>query len=243
MAFTLYYLLPSKLVDKGSADIINLAQALDRTPSSVALKAWNIAAYDANRVARGRVGMTHGSKLDAQIWDEFAEKGDELIEEGVRLLGNAIDKNIASPQIRYAVVNLVPEGEEREVHRRERVNQQYFRNSLMANYGEKCCLTGLAVTELLVASHIKPWRDSNPKTERLNASNGILLNALHDKAFDKGLMTLSKNCEVILSPKLTRDGITTEWLFKYEGQKIAMPSIMPPSQVFIEYHQDVVFQH
>ena len=243
MAFTLYYLLPSKMVDKSGADIINLAKAIGRTPSSVALKAWNIAAYDANRVARGRVGMTHGSRLDVQIWEEFAEKGDELIDEGVRLLGSTIDQNIASPQIRYAVVDLVPEGEERKVHRRVRVNQQYFRNNLMANYKEKCCLTGLAITQLLVASHIKPWRDSDPKTERLVASNGLLLNAFHDKAFDKGLMTLSKNCEVILSPKLVRNDITSEWLFKYEGQRITMPSAMPPSPIFIEYHQDMVFQH
>ena len=96
---------------------------------------------------------------------------------------------------------------------------------------------------MLVASHIKPWRDSDPKTERLVASNGILLNALHDKAFDKGLMTLSKDFEVILSPKLARNDITSEWLFKFEGQRIAMPSVMPPAQEFIEYHQDVVFLH
>lgn len=243
MAFTLYYLLPSKKVDKRSADIVHLAQAIGRTPSAVALKAWNIAAHDANRVASGKVGMAHGSRLDAQIWQEFAEKGDELIEEGVRLLGSTIDQNVASPQIRYAVTDLMPEGKEREVHRKERVNQQYFRNSLMANYGEKCCLTGLAIPELLVASHIKPWRDSDPKTERLVASNGILLNAFHDKAFDRGLMTLSKNCEVILSPILVRNSITSDWLFKYEGQRITMPSAMPPSPVFIEYHQDMVFQH
>ena len=113
----------------------------------------------------------------------------------------------------------------------------------MANYGEKCCLTGLAIPELLVASHIKPWRDSDPKTERLNASNGILLNAFHDKAFDKGLITLSNDCEIILSPTLAKDDITSEWLFKYEGRKITMPYAMPPASTFIEYHQDVVFLH
>ena len=46
--------------------------------------------------------------------------------------------------------------------------------------------SGLAVPELLVASHIKPWKDSDSKTERTNPMNGLTLNALHDKRFDNG---------------------------------------------------------
>lgn len=66
-AFALYLLLEPSQIDKRNSDIIALATALDRTPSAVALKLWNIAANDANRVESGRVGMSHGSKLDKEI--------------------------------------------------------------------------------------------------------------------------------------------------------------------------------
>ena len=63
-----------------------------------------------------------------------------------------------------------------------RVNQRFFRDLILDNYQSQCCLTGIAVPDLLIASHIVPWAD-DPKN-RLNPCNGLCLNALHDKAFD-----------------------------------------------------------
>ena len=241
MAFTLYYLLPQKEIDKKGADVNALARALGRTPDAVALKGWNIAAHDANRVASGKVGMKNGSRLDAAIWEEFAERGDDLILEGVALLEKVLAGEEMSSSVNFAVVDCMPTGGERLVQRTERINQQYFRNCLLRNYKERCCLTGLAVPKLLVASHIKPWKDSDPKTERLAASNGLLLNALHDRAFDQGLITLNRDLEVVVSPKLKRDDASNELLFKYEGRRIFRPLAMPPAREFIEYHNDVIF--
>ena len=241
MAFALYYLLPAKDIDKSGADIRRLANAIGRTPSAVALKAWNISAYDANRVASGRVGMRNGSKLDAQMWEEFSQKGDALIEEGLALLERTLGGEEVSDAVSYAFVDLHPEGKERAAVRMERVNQQYFRNSLIRNYEGKCCLTGLSTSSLLVASHIKPWSACDPKTERLAASNGLLLNALHDRAFDKGLITLNKNLEIVVSSKLKHDSAANDLLYRYEGRKIQLPISMPPAREFVEYHNDVVF--
>lgn len=80
-----------------------------------------------------------------------------------------------------------------------RVNQEFFRNTLLANYNSRCCLTGLSNKALLVASHIKLWKVSDPKTERLAPDNGLLLNALHDKAFDRGLITITKDLMIVVS--------------------------------------------
>ena len=57
-----------------------------------------------------------------------------------------------------------------------------FRDDLVASFGGRCCLSGLDVTELLRASHIKPWRDSN-NIERLDPYNGLLLSPAYDAAF------------------------------------------------------------
>ena len=80
------------------------------------------------------------------------------------------------------------DGKEKERIIKTRVNQSLFRKVVLATYNNKCCITGLAQPELLIASHIIPW--SVNEKERLNPSNGICLNALHDKAFDSGLIAI-----------------------------------------------------
>lgn len=63
-------------------------------------------------------------------------------------------------------------------------------------------MTGISISELLIASHIKPWKVSNNEDEKTNPRNGLCLNALHDKAFDRGLITIDKNYKIIVSSKL-----------------------------------------
>ena len=87
--------------------------------------------------------------------------------------------------------------------------------------------SGLDVPELLVASHIKPWKNSDSKTERTNPMNGLTLNALHDKAFDRGLITVTPDYIIKVSSeiKLSVEGESMEnWLFSLANQKIRMPN-------------------
>lgn len=60
-------------------------------------------------------------------------------------------------------------------------------------------MTGLSNKALLVAGHIKPWKVSDPNTMRLAPDNGLLLNALHDKAFDRGLIAITKDLKIAVS--------------------------------------------
>ncbi len=75
--------------------------------------------------------------------------------------------------------------------KKQRKGQEYFRRMILTFYGGKCALTGINVEQLLLASHIIPCSDESQKKERLNPCNGICLSALYDKAFDKGLITIS----------------------------------------------------
>lgn len=69
-----------------------------------------------------------------------------------------------------------------------RIGQGQFRKDLLKNFKETCLLTGISHTSLLVASHIKPWKDCDNK-ERLDAKNGLLLSSLMDKLFDRHFIT------------------------------------------------------
>lgn len=242
-AFALYFILPSGKHDKKNPDIVALANELGRTPSSVVLKLGNIKANDPMRKGKG---LAHGSKLDAAVWDEYRMVGDELTAEAMGLLLDSMDRsNNLGVTIEYLSREL-PAGKDRRVVATARANQSYFRHALLENYGRRCCLTGLGLEPLLVASHIKPWRDSDPATERLSPENGLLLNALHDRAFDQGLITIDHNLRVVVSntvPRRLSEGSPEyDYLWAFQDRQITVPGPFKPRREFIDYHNDVVFQ-
>ena len=112
-------------------------------------------------------------------------------------------------------------------------------------YGGVCCISGLANSELLIASHIKPWNTSNAD-EKTDPHNGLLLNALHDKAFDRGLITITTDLKVRISGDI-RDafgGIAVDDFFKkYDGRAINLPEKFLPKREFLEFHNDMVFEN
>lgn len=83
-----------------------------------------------------------------------------------------------------------------------RVGQDIFRDRLMTYWQARCPLTGITDPALLRASHIVPWKDCPDDAERLNVHNGLLLSALWDAAFDRGLATFDDAGRPVLSPGL-----------------------------------------
>lgn len=81
-----------------------------------------------------------------------------------------------------------------------RIGQGVFRHKLIG-YWQGCAVTRYPDTSLLVASHIKPWRDSSSE-ERLDKYNGLLLLPSFDKVFDKGLITFEENGKIKISELL-----------------------------------------
>ncbi|MCI1211570.1 MAG: HNH endonuclease [Bifidobacterium tibiigranuli] len=132
-------------------------------------------------------------------------------------------------------------GDERTVTTLQRVNQSYFRHSLLQNYRGSCCITGIKLRPLLLASHIKPWKASTP-VEKTAASNGLLLNAFHDRAFDRGFITLNDDYRIVVArDHIEHSEANDKWLYGFEGQRIDLPLINPPSREFLDYHHRHVF--
>ncbi len=244
-ALVLYMHLPRGLFHARNRDVIALSKGLGRTPASVARKLSNIEHFDPNRDP-DVVGSSHGSHWERDIWAEFSKQGDKLLEEAI---GHYRDAMRLAYAIEYTGSDLaleIVEGRDVGVTTTRRLNQDHFRNLLLELYQGKCCVTGLGVERLLVASHIKPWRDADPLTERVNVENGLLLNSLHDRAFDQGLITLDSDYRLVMSRELERraasDGSDAlAWLCSTRGRRIRLPERHRPSLDFIAYHQDVVF--
>lgn len=244
LAFDLYCRTPFGKISQGNPEIIKLAELLGRTPGSVGLKMHNLAHYDPELRKRNVTAMAHGSKLDGEIFTEFSKDWENLSYQAQLIRARMQNKDI------FEIVDLgdiaeMPTGKYRDQMMKARVGQYFFRMTVLNSYENRCCVTGLMQSDLLVASHIKPWRVSDEHTERTNPKNGLCLNSLHDKAFDRGLITLDKSYRVIISRKLRdvqMDTDTRLWFMAYEGQQIILPDRFLPGEDFIEYHNDVIFQ-
>lgn len=87
----------------------------------------------------------------------------------------------------------------------QRVGQDIFRNGLIDYWEGRCAISGLAVVELLRASHIRPWADCESDAERLDVFNGLLLAPHLDATFDRGFITVADDGTVIVSPDLAAE--------------------------------------
>jgi putative restriction endonuclease len=182
LAINLYCKIPFGKIHVRNPDIIELAILLGRTPGSVSYKLANFASIDPSL---DRKGAKNVSRLDKQVWNEFFEDWDAMAYESEKKM-----MAIRGDEVNVLYQN-IPEGKTREAIVKSRVNQHFFRKMILASYNSKCCITGLPLEKLLVASHIIPWA-KDPKN-RLNPQNGLCLNALHDKAFDAGLLTIDES--------------------------------------------------
>lgn len=238
VAFNLYCKVPFGRIHIRNPQIIELAKAIGRTPSAVSWKLANFARLDPALQKRNITGASHGARAEVEIWSEFSNDWEGLTFESERLL---LQMTGCPPQF-FAEMREFPEGKNRETLVRARINQDFFRAAVLAVYGKKCCITGLAIPELLNASHIIPW--AADVKNRTNPSNGLCLNTLHDRAFDCGLLTITTDLKVRLSPRLKKTAgelAFKTFLHRYENVPISSPRHFGPSVEFLRYHNERVF--
>ena len=125
---------------------------------------------------------------------------------------------------------------EREATVRQRIGQSLFRQGLMTLWGGRCAITGLAVPELLRASHAKPWAAATD-VERLDVFNGLLLAAHLDAAFDAGLITVRHDGVVLASTTLAAGAINLLGL----GTSLRV-DLQAPHGPYLQWHRDHVFR-
>ena len=183
--------------------------------------------------------MTHGSKGEVQIWNEFHDNWEELAYQSERILAKYKNASIEKAA-EIVFEDLPPEGKERESLIKIRVNQSFFRRTILASYDNQCCITGIAIPDLLIASHIIPW--SVDEKNRMNPCNGLCLNALHDRAFDKGLITITPDYYTRVSKIISKTEIESlAFITQFADKRITLPQRFLPTKEFIEYHNKYIF--
>lgn len=248
VAFKLYWQLPFGRLHQRAPEIVRLAALLDRSPGSVAMKLVNIASLDPAITANGRKGLGNASAADRAVWAEFHADWEALalesaqVQQGLAAARGEPIEAIESDDSEAINQVIDHAGLNRTSVVQVRLKQAFFRKAVLASDEGRCCITGLSQRRLLVASHIVPW--ATDAKNRLNPRNGLCLSALHDKAFDAGLLTLSADHRIVMSDaveSLADEPFATTSLLAYAGQKIRMPQQFRPDEAFLERHRTTVF--
>ena len=236
LAINLYCLLPFGKLHRNNPEVVKLSKIINRTPSSVAFKLVNFASLDPSLKVRGIKGASNSSNLDKEIWNEFYNNWEILPYESEKLKAFKYNTSIEQEYL-IDEDDFPKEGKVREQLIKARVNQSFFRQSILASYNLTCCITGINQPELLIASHIKPW--GLDEKNRLNPRNGIAINALHDKAFENGFITITPEYKIKISSiflKQTNNNVVYEYFNRYHEKEMFLPSRFLPEIEFLKYH-------
>jgi predicted restriction endonuclease len=246
VALNLYTQLPFGKMHRGNPLIIKTAQLIGRTADALAMKLNNLASLDPQITNTGRKGLQGCSALDKAIWMEFQQTPETIGYESQLLVDQLAhrDENLIDLASTNTKNELLPTyfSENKTANVKVRVQQSFFRKAVLSSYENRCCMTGLAEPRLLVASHIVPW--SQETHTRLNPRNGLCLSALHDRAYDRGLLSVSPDFIIRVSPQLQKIEInpfTNDYLLKLDGMSIWLPKKFSPMREFLDYHYSNIF--
>jgi putative restriction endonuclease len=223
--------------------IIEVSAAIDRTPSALAMKLCNFASLDPAMEGKG---LKSASNADKKIMGVFLESPEHVILEAEleyeKLDFGKYHTGLSEPEVIFEYdYEKFPETENLSVVK-TRILQNFFRKTVVSSYGFSCAICGTNIPNLLIASHIVPW--ARNKKLRLMPTNGISLCASHDKAFDKGYLSLEENYKIILSERLNDydDNYFVKLMFfDFAGKTIIRPFRFLPDKECLEWHRENVF--
>ena len=230
-AYNLYCKIPINEISSNNIQIIGFAELLDKTPKEVAKRFKNFSKLDASISTFENI-----DNEDINAWNLFKSDWGKSVFES--------EKNIVYLENKLNKITTIPKGKERETIVKTRVNQNFFRTAVLTSYQNKCCITRLPFIEMLNASHIIPYRDSD-ENNKLNPRNGLCLNALHDRAFDSGFITITTDYKVKISNTLNDfldNKSVKEYFLSFNEKKIHLPNRFLPEKEFLEYHNQKIFK-
>ena len=239
VAFRLYCRTPFGKLHQHNPEIIELARLLGRTPSAVGMKACNFASLDPVQRARHITALGNVSRGDRELWESFLTNPEAIAAEAEAVYAQLSGHDAPLLEIEFEI----PEGPTEVVRTvRARRVQSFFRAAVLTSYEYRCALSDIALPDLLNASHIVPWKTDVAR--RADPRNGLALNALYDRAFDRGLITFDEALRVVLSPRLRTKSpppLHRDALLALEGRQLRLPQRFAPDTAALAYHREIVF--
>jgi predicted restriction endonuclease len=203
------------------------------------MKLVNFASFDPTHQVRNVRGLSNASRADQAIWEEFNINPELLAYESQQAY-TRITSSLES-EIEQLSIPSGPTESTRLV--RTRLVQSFFRDAVLSSYEYRCTICQLDLIELLNASHIIPWNRN--VAMRADPRNGLALCAIHDRAFDRGLLTITESFTVRSSEKVKAKSsgeLHTVALIKVDGHAIMLPKRFHPDSEALAYHREHIFK-
>ncbi|MBE6253983.1 MAG: HNH endonuclease [Prevotella sp.] len=222
--------------------VVELGKLLGRTPGAIVRKVGNLASFDPQMKARGVGGLGHTGKLDEIVWNKYFGHWDKLAFDAEVLIAKYQQKGLEESLTETINLNNLPKGKERKQEVTRRINQDFFRRTVLSSYNNCCCITGINNKSLLEASHIVGW--TKDEANRTNPQNGLCLNVLFHKAYDENLIGISPDYEIFISDKFFGkmyaevDNSTMEYIQSFNGRKLILPRRFFPDKDFLALHYE-----
>ena len=220
--------------------VVKLANLIGRTPAAVVRKVGNLASFDPKMKNRGVGGLDHTGKTDRIIWEKYYNHWDLLAYDAEKIVANL--KGVPLEDSLTIDLNNLPQGKERLVEIKKRINQDFFRKSVLSSYNQRCCITGISNPLLLQASHILGW--SQDENNRTNPENGLCLNALFHKAYDENLVGITPDYEILIANDFLGTDIkeisekTKQYIQSFNHSTLIMPRRFRPNRDFLAEHYE-----
>lgn len=217
-----------------------LGELLGRSPGAIVRKVGNLASFDPQMKARGVEGLGHTGKLDETVWNKYFGHWDKLAIDAEVLIAKYKQKGLEESLKETIDLGNLPKGKERKQEVTRRINQDFFRKTVLSSYNNCCCITGINNTSLLEASHIVSW--TKDEANRTNPQNGLCLNALFHKAYDENLIGISPDYEIFVSDEFFGAKLenvtfsTKEYIKSINHRKLIMPKRFLPDRDLLAIH-------
>lgn len=238
IAFGIYCRTPFGRLHARNPEIVEIARSMGRTANALAMKCCNLAAFDSAQKSRGIKGLSKASRLDGEIWRDFAAHPEDIAFEAEQALARVMDRApLMASDVHWEDVK----GLDKQTLTKVRVNQQFFRSMILSGYRNQCAVCRLPFTELLVASHIVPWAKDDGL--RMNPTNGLCLCVLHDRAYDYGLLLIDARYRISVSAKVDEKKVlppVASGFHRYRGRKIALPDRWAPDPTLLSRHAELL---
>lgn len=167
-------------------------------------------------------GLKINSPYQPDIWSDFLREGPQL--------------NIEDPENKFLYSTpqeVLKHSTIREIE--VRLSQASFRKSLLLR-NNACQICGIANGNVLIASHIIPWRIANNE-EKCDSDNGIVLCANHDRLFDRGLITFNDSGEIIISREISKSDLEKLNIYAQNPVKLTKGN-----REYLRYHREFIFR-
>lgn len=238
VAFNIYCRTPFGRLHARNPEMIRVAKSLGRTAGALAMKCCNLASFDPALQERGIKGLRKVAKVDREVWESFRDDPEQTGFKSEFEYSAAVGDVIRiADRVEWQDI----EGLDRQALTKVRVNQQLFRSIVLTGYAHKCAICCLPIRQLLIAAHIVPW--SIDKKNRMNPQNGICLCALHDRAYDAGIVHVDESYIVRLTDEVAQyrgDVSVQRFLLHYEGTRISLPERWLPEPALLRAHGELI---